>query len=334
MKSIDKQKLTKVLENWGKEYDIIAPVESHGSVLFSKWSSNKKINLKKNTDVSPKEIFFPRTEKLYEYQLDKENVKITAVSPTQEEFIVFGIKPCDLHALDMLDDVFLNGEFVDIHYKAKREKAIIVAYLCSVPERTCFCTSLGINYQEAKSADIVIFEDGDYIAFAHQTERGEKLLAKVALLLDDVNLEISKFQEQELKVDGEGLDVKLLDLFEHPFWDEAHEKCIGCGVCTYVCPTCHCFDMNSQSRGKAGFKTRCWDSCMFPDYTLMAGGHNPRPTIKERFRNRFLHKLQYFPEKHGEFMCVGCGRCISKCPVNVDITAIIAQLKGVNVNGN
>ncbi len=332
MKAINKQKLGEVLKEWSKKYSVMAPLNEAGKTSFKKWEEDKEVVLDKNTNIPPKSVFFPQTEELYEYSIDKTDVEVNEVQPSQEEFVVFGIRPCDLKSIEMLDDLFLTRGFVDPYYKAKRDSGILVAYLCGKPARTCFCESMGIDYQKAENADMVMFESGDFIGFEAQTPKGEELLKSIDSLTEDKELKLAEKEELKLSADVEGLAEKLAGMFEHPYWDEVYEKCLGCGTCTYLCPTCHCFDINSHNRGNKGFKTRCWDTCMFADYTLMAGGHNPRPTRKERFRNRFLHKLQYFPERYNKTACVGCGRCISKCPVNVDITEIIAQLKEVDVN--
>jgi ferredoxin len=123
-----------------------------------------------------------------------------------------------------------------------------------------------------------------------------------------------------------GVAEKLSAMFEHPLWDELHLPCLGCGTCTFACPTCYCFEMGPELRGTMGTEMRYWDSCMFSEYTRMAGGHNPRPTLKERLRNRYLHKLSFFAERYGQGLCVGCGRCIEKCPVGLDISKVIEMI--------
>ncbi|KUO52504.1 MAG: hypothetical protein APF76_05575 [Desulfitibacter sp. BRH_c19] len=333
MKSINKQKLADVLNEWSKSHAVMAPIEEGNITSFIKWEEGKVVKLDKNSDIPVKSVFFPQTEELYEYKVEKDNMEIIEATPINEELVVFGIRPCDLKSLEMLDDLFLTRGYIDPYYKAKKDNAVIVSYLCGKPCRTCFCESMGIDYQKAEGADIAMYQDGENFGFVAQTQKGEALLETIASLTEENDIKLPEKQEFILKADTEGLADKLAAMFEHPIWDSAYEKCIGCGACTYLCPTCHCFDINSHSRScGTGFKTRCWDSCMFPDYTLMAGGHNPRPTRKERFRNRFLHKLQQFPERYGKIACVGCGRCISKCPVNVDITDIISQLKEVDIN--
>ncbi|UCG91125.1 MAG: 4Fe-4S dicluster domain-containing protein, partial [candidate division WOR-3 bacterium] len=119
---------------------------------------------------------------------------------------------------------------------------------------------------------------------------------------------------------------KKLDNFDGSYWETLHQKCLGCGICTYFCPTCHCFDINDEVIKSHGRRVRTWDSCMFPLFTLHASGHNPRPTKKERMRQRIIHKFNYSKKYYGKTFCVGCGRCIINCPVNVDVRRIVKEI--------
>lgn len=122
----------------------------------------------------------------------------------------------------------------------------------------------------------------------------------------------------------------MMELFNSPKWQELYQSCLGCGTCTFVCPTCQCYDIRDYDTGHGIIRYRCWDSCMYKDFTMMAHGTN-RKTQMERFRQRFMHKLSYFPiNNDGEFGCVGCGRCISKCPISMNITKVIKALGGDN----
>ena len=123
----------------------------------------------------------------------------------------------------------------------------------------------------------------------------------------------------------------LMEKFNDPQWADLSRACLGCGTCTFVCPTCQCYDVRDFDTGSGIQRYRCWDSCMFSDFTLMAHGTN-RPTQVERFRQRFMHKLVYFPSKNdGLYSCVGCGRCLEKCPQSLNIVKIIKAL-GVKDN--
>ena len=134
-----------------------------------------------------------------------------------------------------------------------------------------------------------------------------------------------KLSSEKLQSDVniKNLKEKLDKAFDASFWNEIHQKCLGCGICTFLCPTCYCFDITDEVKDEQGKRIRCWDSCMFPQFTLHASGHNPRPTYRERMRQRIMHKFNYCPENYKETFCVGCGRCIRNCPVNLDIRQII-----------
>ncbi len=129
-------------------------------------------------------------------------------------------------------------------------------------------------------------------------------------------------------VETDGITASLDRAVDSPLWDRVHRTCLGCGVCTYLCPTCHCFVISDTKRGARGERVRCWDACQYPAFTLEASGHNPRPTPRERLRHRMLHKFSYFPKDFGKHACVGCGRCVEHCPVNLDLREVIAAVRG------
>jgi ferredoxin len=165
------------------------------------------------------------------------------------------------------------------------------------------------------------------------TDKGRALFEKAGALLEEsdhgpVERDI---KTADFGLNLEGLPADLKNRFEDPAWDKLYKSCLSCGVCTYVCPTCYCFDVEDYGHDAEGERFRCWDSCMFGHFTQMAGGHNPRAGRKERVRQRFMHKLQYYPEVYQEIACVGCGRCLRSCPVNLDIVQAIKALGGEKV---
>ena len=140
-------------------------------------------------------------------------------------------------------------------------------------------------------------------------------------------------QKVDRTVPVEGIEKRLDFMVESPFWDRTHEKCIGCGVCTFLCPTCHCFDITDEAVNQKGQRVRNWDSCLFPIYSLETSGHNPRPTGRERTRQRLMHKFNYYPKNFGRVACVGCGRCILYCPVQFDIRQALLYASARRVKG-
>jgi ferredoxin len=170
------------------------------------------------------------------------------------------------------------------------------------------------------------------------TEKGEALLESVEGLLVEAGEEDLRARDRVVteatdrmrsEVPVEGLKAKLDGMFDHAVWEEISRKCLGCGACTYLCPTCHCFDITDEAVEVEGQRVRTWDSCMFPLFTLHASGHNPRTSGKERMRQRMMHKFSYTVDNWGATFCVGCGRCVRSCPVNLDIREVIRRVQEV-----
>ncbi|MFA6808388.1 MAG: 4Fe-4S dicluster domain-containing protein [Eubacteriales bacterium] len=323
---IQKTKIKEILDTLAKEYKVIVPAKDGDTSKFIPYGDNTEMLLEENVQLPPKDVFFPQTEKMYKFKSKKNTMEIENLPIEGGKQLIFGIRSCDMKSLDCLDQVFLT-KGTDEFYKEKRDKTALIALSCTKPKETCFCTSMGLDPQKAVGADVQAYDLGDKIGFEAITEQGKKIIASIEGQLSEESVVVPKFGEFKINVDVEGVPEKLKGMFESPMWDDISRKCLNCGACTYVCPTCHCFDISQEVRGEDGVKYRCWDSCMFGEYTQMAGGHNPRPTKKERVRNRFMHKLNYFVERYNMLLCTGCGRCINVCPVNMDITAIIKQVK-------
>jgi len=332
VKTIAKNKIKEAIDILARDAKVLVPMQVDGISKFAPWGSAGSLDLETvNTLLPPKDILFPNTEKMYSFKVSNQEVTGFDVHNEAEKQVIFGIRPCDMQSIKCMEDVFLTKTFVDEFFKNKREKLVTVCIGCTKTAPTCFCDSMGINPAKHDQADVQLFDLGDSFGVEAQTEAGQELVAKWQDLITDGAGAIPE-TVCSLKVDMDGIPEKLAKLFESPIWEEISRKCIGCGTCTYLCPTCYCFDIEGRNDGNEGYKFRCWDSCMFSEYTRMAGGHNPRPTKKERVRNRYLHKLQYFYERYGKELCVGCGRCLLKCPVNMDITLFIDKVKEVAVN--
>ena len=312
---------------------LFLPVREGQVVLFKEWAEGFEVALDAPTSaVSPKDLFFPREETYMRYRCSGQAMELAA-GEELEPAIAFGVHPCDLKAIEMLDRVYLNQEPVDELYRERRDKTTVVALACVAPDPFCFCGVFGIDPVNAPGADLMAGLDprSGNLMLEAQTPKGEAFLKSTASLLVDANgqsYEPAAVKTADFGLDLEGFSESLKGRFEDPAWDKLYKSCLGCGVCTYVCPTCYCFDVEDYGHEMAGERFRCWDSCMYGHFTQMAGGHNPRPGRKERVRQRFLHKLQYYPETYGEIACVGCGRCLRGCPVNLDIVQAIKALGG------
>ncbi len=306
-----------------------APVLCGDQTCFAPYKAGDTVEFGgAKTDFSPKEALLPQTETLYTYSKLGEDVTIEEVVNETNQ-VLFGVRSCDAYSIDRMDEVFLTRTFVDTLYNERRQNTLIVALGCTAPERSCFCTSFGIDPALAQGADIQLTDIGESYFVEALTDKGLEALKKWDSFLEQGDKPEVAAVECTLVVDTSNIKESLEKMFEDPYWYDLSMKCLGCGTCAFVCPTCHCFDMNQNNKGNEGYRFRTWDSCTFTDYTLMAGNHNPRPTKMKRLRNRFMHKLSFFNERYGSSMCSGCGRCIEMCPVNIDISRVIEDAEEV-----
>ncbi len=293
----------------------------------------------RNTRLSPKAMAFPQSERMFLFSTDRgreDAFILKEVAGGDEPQVAFGIRPCDARAFLILDKVFLvQGAMEDPYYRGKRDRMVLVGLGCNAPCSTCFCHWTGGGPFSRDGLDILMTDLGERFLLEPLSERGRALLEGAGVQGPASGEDLKRAQgiardahaSMGPAVDPTPIGKRpLLSLFGDAYWERVHEPCIKCGTCTYLCPTCSCFDIQDEVRGRCGLRGRNWDSCMFPLTTLHASGHNPRPTGKERFRQRFMHKLRYFLDDFGSIMCVGCGRCVQYCPVNIDIREMIREL--------
>ncbi|MGN1248523.1 MAG: 4Fe-4S dicluster domain-containing protein [Candidatus Spyradocola sp.] len=311
--------------------------DASGQARYQSWQQGMELTHALNTVRSAKDFFFPQTENLVEFKLKGKEIEIIDPRTEQEDFVIFGVRACDARSFTILDKVFLVDP-IDTYYKSRREHGTVVTMACSQPEETCFCTTFGIDPADPEG-DAACWTVGDSLYLKARTEKGEKLLSALDGLLTDADeSEIAEQQKAtrdvaqrlpfaKLNLTGFGGE-NLNKLFDSKKWPELSEACLGCGTCTFVCPTCQCYDIRDFDTGHGVKRFRCWDSCMYSDFTLMAHG-NSRNSQVERFRQRFMHKLVYFPANNeGEYGCVGCGRCLAKCPISMNIVKVAKALEG------
>ena len=338
MLKISLDKIQLLFAEIAKNAKLYLPIDnSDGTSTYGEWSEGAAWSDSLNTVKSPKDFFFPQTEDLMRFKTEGKNIEVVDIRREEEPFVVFGVRACDVKSFDILDRVFLT-EPRDSFYAMKREKGIIISTACTRPAETCFCTTFGINAAEPMG-DVTTWKTSDALYLQANTEKGNALLDSLSSLLedcsdDDVNAQkdaISKVMDKlplkDLSTDAFG-GGKTMELFNDPAWDELSSSCLGCGTCTFVCPTCQCYDIKDFNTGNGVIRYRCWDSCMYSEFTKMAHGNN-RLTQKERFRQRFMHKLVYYPENNeGLFSCVGCGRCLAKCPISMNIVKVMKKIGG------
>ncbi len=331
-------KIQNLFAEIAKSAKLYLPVDNaDGSASYAEWSEGVKWSDALNTTKSPKDFFFPQTEDLMGFKTVGKTIEILDTRRHSEDFVIFGVRACDVKSFDILDRVFLT-EPCDSFYANKRKHGTIVSVACTKPAETCFCSTFGINAAEP-AGDVTTWRTEDALYIQANTEKGKALVDSVSSLLEEcaddaVNAQkektakiMDKLPLKNLSTDAFG-GGKTKELFDDPAWDELSFSCLGCGTCTFVCPTCQCYDIKDFNTGNGVIRYRCWDSCMFSEFTKMAHGNN-RLTQKERFRQRFMHKLVYYPENNdGIFSCVGCGRCLAKCPISMNIVKVMKKIGG------
>jgi len=335
----------KSFPQWVKKlssYTIYAPVKKDDLWEYDVIDKPESIDFDyPNAVLSPKKIIFPQREILLEFSSsNEEGLQVKEILPGETPSVIFGVRPCDGKALTLTDKVF-GGDFQDPYYWNRRNSIIVVGLSCSIPPSPdCFCLSVDGSPHSREGLDILMTDLGDRYFTETLTKKGDKLINLAKNLFkppttkdkkdaQKIHVESEKKINRQIKATKK-IPPKLKGMFDSPFWDEESLSCIRCGICTYLCPTCHCFDINdevSSSSPIKGQRIRTWDNCQFPDFTMHSSGHNPRPDRASRLRQRILHKFQYFVEKHKNYQCTGCGRCISKCPVGIDIIEVLDKVR-------
>jgi ferredoxin len=331
------EKLGDLIRRWGAERRVVAPVR-RGAVEFEPIASADAICTDyRNTRLPAKRLFFQPSEALLRFDFKAAAEQQVAECPADmHPTVLFGVRPCEARSLTLLDRVFLGKDYRDPYYASRRKATAIVVLACSSFAPSCFCTSVGGGPADRTGADLFLWDDSAAFVVDVVTDRGEALLADLAL--PDANAETLE------RIDGAAAEVaaamhgvagldqigpEATDAFDDPCWQTIGERCLACAACSFLCPTCHCFDIQDEVFGETGRRVRNYDACTFPLFTLHASGHNPRPDKLQRLRQRLLHKFAYFPENFGALACVGCGRCIRACPAGNDIRQWLRSLIGV-----
>jgi len=328
-----KQDIAAWLKGLADEYEVIAPVTEDGVTRFRSVSDPSLIDLGPTPSKSGlRECFTPETETLFEYKLEGLGAEVTAPESIKKNRLIFGARACDAAALKYVDAVYSNVEPVDVPYFDRREHTFIVGVFCDKPSWACFCTEVGDFLANPINTDAFLYDLGDKYYAEALTPEGEALLGSshFTAATDADRQAIETLRQSVLSKLPAAVDHAAASQsydWDDAMWTRLAEKCIGCGACTFLCPTCHCFDIMECAQGRKGTRFRCWDNCQFDKFTLMGHGHNPRPSRRERTRQRVFHKFKYSPERYGILGCVGCGRCISTCPVNIDIRQVITEIE-------
>jgi ferredoxin len=328
MRTATRDALRSWLDALASDGELVAPRDVDGHVLYRRVESSAEITFEyERPELSAKEFVFPQTELLL--RMEKRGTEVTIEEVFSEgRQVIFGIRPCDAHGFKTIDALFLDQDPPDAHYQRHRDRTVLVGLACPQMWEGCFCTSVGGAPDDPGNLDVLLTPaDGVYWVQA-VTSRGRALV-------ESLETQESALEPTRSDVRAESVPVipprAWRSLFPDQIWMRHGERCLSCRICTYVCPACRCFDLTDRvvaqtAQGTRIERIRAWDACTSTNYRRAAGGHNTRPTKPVRLRNRFFCKFCYYPEDYGPLGCVGCGRCIVSCPVDIDITEVLRDV--------
>lgn len=332
--TIEKSQWSPGLEKLKGAFRLFGPVKEKTWHNFQELAAGQLPDLAfQNTRLSPKSLVFPQSEIMLDYSLDKKDPDCNITKMAEKDYsprAVIGIRPCDAKALVLVKMNFDTDEYQDPYWLNLYNATTFVGLACDTPCSTCFCTSTGCGPYHEEGLDVLLAEREDHFVAKVLTDKGARLMESAGwstVLPDAAAMDQAKSAAEEKIVSkietGNLAAADTMALHGADFWEDISFACINCGTCTFSCPTCWCFDIQDETYGKKGVRMRNWDSCMFPIFSVHTTGHNPRDTKLARLRQRFMHKLKYFVDKYDKgIMCVGCGRCVRQCPVNIDIRNI------------
>ena len=334
-KKINKKELANLLKQWSQQFAIFVPSREGDVTKTARWNGEdiSFLDWYRNTTISPRDNFQPQVEEIFSFQKDDNGYHLELPVTDEQKRVIFAIRPCDARALAIVDKTFKDG-YEDPYYLRRRNNTVLVGLGCTNPRESCFCTSLGVSPGESDDVDLMLTEIDDHFLIEEVTRAGSDLVAQVSDLEEATEADETKAREVKeashgkvtRSIDTENIQEKLLSCFEDKeYWEEVAAKCISCGICTLLCPTCYCFDINDEVFRKQGTRFRSCDSCAFSIYTSMPM-ENPREEKWRRVRQKLCHKYEFYPMNFNVIACTGCGRCIRLCPVNWDITQTLKGL--------
>ena len=331
-KTISEQNLRRLIDLLVTEGSrVVGPKSADTMCLYAPLAKGDELELGQLPRRSAKEAFFPVCETILSYEKKEGKLSVTDVELERlPETVLIGTRPCDAAAAPVLDAVF-SWDYKDEFFLERRKKTTVVGLACTKADDACFCTAVGLSPADSRGSDLFLLplEGGGYRCQAI-TDKGTRLMGRFPELFTEeagVGKPLPLAEPQTGKLDLKKIKAWLDSNFESPFWAKIAERCVGCGACAFLCPACHCFDINDEGTEGKGQRRKHWDACAFGKFTNHASGHNPRDIQQNRYRNRVMHKFKYYDDKFKETLCTGCGRCIRACPVGIDIYAVIEEIE-------
>ncbi len=334
---IDKKDWARGIDKSRQTYRLFGPVTDKNGCLFRELGPDVLPEMDaSDTVMSPKCVLFPQSETILTATLDESKEGHHIMKRAGADYsprAVLGIRPYDAKAVQLVKLNFDTEDYRDPYWCDAYEAATFVGLAVNKPGPFDFSLSAGTGPFAEEGLDILLADMDDHYVAKLLTPKGEAYAAacgfdaaadekESSALFDILRKEAEKSISSAVATDRLTQQT-ILDLHEAPFWDDVAFSCINCGTCTFVCPTCWCFDIQDETKLKETRRFRNWDTCMSPLFTTHASGHNPRGEKVQRVRQRFMHKLKYFLDKYDAgIMCVGCGRCVKSCPVNIDIREV------------
>ena len=338
-KRIQKSEFNTFLQKLEQDFTLFLPKKTKTVDSFEKYEGNiDNFSTFQNTRIPPKKILFPQNEKLFSYKKTGDQVEIIKNEEEKDKNIIVGIRICDARSFSVLDTFFASGKYQDTHYLNRRKNTLLIGLACNTPASTCFCTSVGGDPYSSEGLDALLIDIGDSYLITITSQSGEILTD----YLDSYPKAPKKYskilQEQATQArnlmnsppDITNIKENLDKLFENNLWEEVSQSCISCGSCSFICPTCHCFDIQDENTKTGGERVRIWDHCQSSIFTLETSGHNPRKSGRERTRQRVYHKFNYYLKNYSILGCIGCGRCIRACPAGQDIRRTLTSIQKIS----
>ncbi|PIE71949.1 MAG: 4Fe-4S ferredoxin [Deltaproteobacteria bacterium] len=333
---IDKNDWSAGVEKSRSDYRLVGPVKEKQYHKFMELGEGQLPDMAySESRLSPKSIVFPQSEVMFTYITDMTKEDHHILKRPEKAYparAIIGIRPFDAKAIQLVKLNYHTPDYRDPYWCDAYDACTFIGLAINEPDPTDFSTSCGTGPFDETGLDILLVDAGDHYLAKVLTDKGEAYATAAGFSADAGAEAEATIDAMRTAAEGKIKSTitfdtiakrQIMELHAAPFWEDVSFACLNCGTCTYVCPTCWCFDIQDENFGAKGVRTRNWDTCMEGLFTEHGSGHNPREKKVQRVRQRFMHKLKYFMDKYNQgIMCVGCGRCVKQCPVNIDIRKV------------